>query len=406
MATKSGATGCSPFTHWAVPQGIKYSGLTPTNLPGRGLGMVATRVIEEDEDLLTVPSRIMLTIGSIHASFLGLATQWEAWRGTWPTMQTMRECMPTLWLHHPLCSASPDDHDSRILDILPPSVSGAWSTVAKDPKAIGTDTIYQSILPKQQASLKKAWECILNVFPKTEWNVFCHNWLIVNTRSFYYVGAEMEAPEDWNDAVGLVPFADYFNHADDPSCAASFEDHEYHFRSTGRIQKGEEVLISYGSHPNDFLFVECKYRPHDGFFLDNDLSDAIFLDDIVLKTLTHTERARGARVAQSLWVRYVTAKGVCSRTRVVANLKYLDRESWRRLVSGKPEKGVGLVKSMNIVRGWVELYLNESLTVVGALENLSKEAPVYLSTVLPTVSKRWSQARQLCEIALKSMDTA
>jgi hypothetical protein len=36
----------------------------------------------------------------------------------------------------------------------------------------------------------------------------------VNTRSFYWIGLGQEAPEDPNDAMGLVPFADYFNHAD------------------------------------------------------------------------------------------------------------------------------------------------------------------------------------------------
>lgn len=33
-------------------------------------------------------------------------------------------------------------------------------------------------------------------------------------RRFNYVSPGKETPDDWNDAIGLVPFADYLNHAD------------------------------------------------------------------------------------------------------------------------------------------------------------------------------------------------
>jgi hypothetical protein len=62
-------------------------------------------------------------------------------------------------------------------------------------------------------------------------------------------------------------------------------------------EKGEELFMSYGSHPNDFLLVECEHRClpcfdailtsyEDGFFLDVNESDAIYLDDIVYTELT------------------------------------------------------------------------------------------------------------------------
>lgn len=58
--------------------------------------------------------------------------------------------------------------------------------------------------------------------------------------------------------------------------------------------------MSYGAHSNDFLFVECKYFRRmivspakyvaDGFFLDHNESDVIFLDDIISKELSEDER--------------------------------------------------------------------------------------------------------------------
>jgi hypothetical protein len=67
--------------------------------------------------------------------------------------------------------------------------------------------------------LSKAWFDVVAVYPETEWDTFSYHWLIVNTRSFYWIGLGQDAPEDPNDAMGLVPFADYFNHADVAVCS-------------------------------------------------------------------------------------------------------------------------------------------------------------------------------------------
>lgn len=64
-----------------------------------------------------------------------------------------------------------------------------------------------------------------------------------------------DEPEDWNDAIGMVPFADYFNHVDDAvglslclcticirvcdidyiqACEVNFDGKKYTFRATRR----------------------------------------------------------------------------------------------------------------------------------------------------------------------------
>ncbi|KAL4918664.1 hypothetical protein BDW62DRAFT_200555 [Aspergillus aurantiobrunneus] len=414
-----------------MSQGVRYSGIIPTNLPGRGLGMVATRAIDEGEELVTVPSSSMLTIDSIPQPFLerfpketsihGILAaflthggsealaKWDAWRTTLPTLQAFRDRMPLLWLENPLSSKNLDYQHSGMFNVLPPAASGVWNSISKDPEAGDTDSVYQNILPKQQARLKRAWECTLRAFPDTDWDTFCHNWLIINTRSFYYVSPGTGDPEDWNDAVGLVPFADYFNHADDPSCFATFEEQAYHFKASRAIEEGEEVFISYGSHPNDFLFIEY------GFFLDNNPSDAVFLDDIILAEFTPAEEEE--LKSHSLYGEYqVSAEGVCTRTEAVARLKSLGYEDWQEDIFDRPEKGGSQEKSMHIIRDWVTLYLNESQTVVQALENMLKETPsssapataigLLTGAKLSTVLERWAQIRQLCEAALRSINTA
>lgn len=58
--------------------------------------------------------------------------------------------------------------------------------------------------------------------------------------------------------------------------------------------------MSYGSHPNDFLLAECEYSSThnitladaflDGFILDKNESDCIYLDDIVFRDITSPDK--------------------------------------------------------------------------------------------------------------------
>lgn len=73
---------------------------------------------------------------------------------------------------------------------------------------------HQNLLAQQERRLQDAWKNVVAVFPDTDWEAYSYYWLIVNTRSFFYVRPGEEPPEDRNDAVALVPFADYFNHVD------------------------------------------------------------------------------------------------------------------------------------------------------------------------------------------------
>lgn len=41
-------------------------------------------------------------------------------------------------------------------------------------------------------------------------------------------------------------------------CDVKFDEKEYTLRATEDYERGDEVYMSYGSHPNDFLLAECK----------------------------------------------------------------------------------------------------------------------------------------------------
>lgn len=242
------------FTEWAISQGIIPNGVSPARFPGRGLGMIATRNIkvyiplssrisdnnhpvQKGETLLTVPLEAMFTTNCVpasfskkfpegtpvHALFAAFFTngspedlqKYDLWRNTWPNRQDFEDSMPILWPQS--LRGSGDDQT-----LLPPSISGTWNSFQKRKSKYPYDSPHQNLLARQEERLRTAWEKVISVFPDTDWETFSYHWLMVNTRSFYYLTPGEEAPVDRNDAMALLPFADYFNHSDVVVCYARF----------------------------------------------------------------------------------------------------------------------------------------------------------------------------------------
>jgi hypothetical protein len=134
---------------------------------------------------------------------------YELWRKTWPSRQDFEDSMPILW---PSSLRVPGGQAPGAT-VLPPSISGAWNTITKRKLEHEYETPHQNLLPQQEKRLQQAWDSVVAAFPDTDWESFSYHWLIVNTRCFYYLMPGEEPPEDSNDAMAMLPFADYFNHS-------------------------------------------------------------------------------------------------------------------------------------------------------------------------------------------------
>ncbi|PWY88936.1 ribosomal N-lysine methyltransferase [Aspergillus heteromorphus CBS 117.55] len=378
------------FMRWAESAGIKIKGVTPARFPGRRLGMKATRTIRENETMLSIPVSLMLTIDSIPESFTArfhpatsihgimaaflthgdpaLLQALDPWRRVWPTYQEFEDCMPVLWPEHLRVSNSSyettsttpaekgDQKNENSKTLLPPSISGLWNTLPRESAGADYDTRYQNLLSKQEKRLKDAWGHVRAAFPETRWEAFAYYWFIINSRSFYYVSPGKEEPEDWNDAIGMVPFADYFNHVDDAACEVEFDGKKYTFKATRRYEKGEEIFMSYGAHSNDFLFVEY------GFTLPTNPSDSIYLDDIIFASLSTAQKKELA--AQEIFGNAsnyeITHTSTTNPTLFAAALTYMPVRSWRSYVSGRSSRGVDSQKSASVIKAWAEQSTNPS----------------------------------------------
>ncbi|KAL2837857.1 hypothetical protein BJY01DRAFT_40009 [Aspergillus pseudoustus] len=422
------------FTRWAVSHGITIKGIAPARFPGRRLGMIATRDIKKNEVMLSIPVTLMLTIDSIPMEFVsqfpegtsihgilaaflthgdpGLLSELDVWRSVWPDWEEFENSMPVFWPKHLRASNSTSAISSpegvQQLEhspiILPPSISGLWSTLSNQVQQTPPpyETRYQNLLAQQEKRLKTAWDSVVDVFPVTDWKTFAYNWSIINSRSFYYVSPEKEEPEDWNDAIGMVPYADYFNHVDNAECEVKFDGKKYTFKATRRYEKGEEIYMSYGSHSNDFLLVEY------GFCLDSNPSDAIYLDDMVIPNLTPEQKEELA--AYDYLGNYtVAADGVDECLIAAANIMYMNLKDWREYIdsNGEARQSFDVRKTRHILCQWIQQYMKERALAVDAVKGLLLSAEDGLERgakdKLDLLLSRWEQIQQLCDSASKAI---
>ncbi len=134
------------FTAWALNQGVQINGIRPRKLPGRGIGMVAEKPLEEGERLAFVPCKALLAIDTtptwlkinelvkvldvsekeitVHGALAAYLTvmsagrvgHLELWRRVWPSLEDFRESMPILWAQ-------------EYQELLTPPAKGKYSTL-------------------------------------------------------------------------------------------------------------------------------------------------------------------------------------------------------------------------------------------------------------------------------------
>ena len=186
----------STFTNWAQARGVEINGVTPMQLPGRGLGLITTQAVATGERMLFIPEKAMfkpsprflkaqsleraspqaqLAISAMNVA-MSDDSPLAVWQATWPSAEDLTQALPMCWTH------TERGH-------LPPSV--------------------QQPLARQEEDYRKDWEavsqiCEVNGWSEREWKYY---WQIVNSRSFHWKSSKSKA-----GSMVMCPFIDYLNH--------------------------------------------------------------------------------------------------------------------------------------------------------------------------------------------------
>lgn len=259
-------------------------------------------------------------------------------------------------------------------DLLPPA---AKSSLAKQNNKYNQDV--SSVKSKIPANLMRDW--------------YRYYWLIVNTRCFYWIHfkkardlARRGKKLARDECLTLMPWGDYFNHEDD-GCQVIEEQSGATIVTDRSYAKGEEVVISYGAHSNDYLLVEY------GFVLSSNKWDNAILDHVIVAMLEPTQ-AELLQAHGYLGEYYMTTKGFCYRTEVALRAMITKPKQMRQFLvhdyDGESESiqlGNKLEQVCNVLR--------EEIKVALAATKAKK------TVTMMTLHTRWQQLLTMCELAEK-----
>lgn len=293
---------------------------------------------------------------------------------------------------------------------------GPWNAVCPSPEDFATVPLLwtgelQELLPgparellaKQRDKFDRDWADVVAAYPDLETPAadgdeaspkdrYRHAWLLVNTRTFYYVSARLRRkvrPSDTDNCMCLQPMADLFNHDDGVAggCHVGYDGSGFSVHAERDFAPGEEVRISYGRHPGDMLLVEY------GFALGaaQNRWDEVGLDDVLLPRLTR--RQRDALDDAGFLGGYVLdCNGVCHRTQVAVRRLCCSVGEWRRFADGVDDGSASQAKVDGLLVEILGEFRDKAEKMIEQVEGMTELGKPEQRAVL---AQRWGQIKEL-----------
>ena len=326
----------------------------------------------------TVPKSISLplcpiTVHGLLAADLALDTSTirAPWRAVLPTFSDFQSSMPLLW-------------PTSLQSLLPPTAT--------------------TLLNNQKKKLAADWSTVSSAFPDLSYDNYVYAWLLVNTRTFYFLSASKKPgythPTNRDDCMALQPFADYFNHTSSSSpsgtsteCVVSFTATGYTFTTPSfcTIEKGTEIFITYGDHSNDFLLAEYGFILADG---ENEW-DEISLDPYILPLFSASQKEKLDEMG-FLGNYALDRREVCYRTQVSLRILFLPLKKWQRFANGADYGEQDQKDVDHLLLEVLKRYQNDATRTIKKIGGLKEGLP----SQRDTLSKRWKQLHLLLQTAI------
>ncbi|KAK8008733.1 set domain-containing protein [Apiospora marii] len=428
---------------WAEAKGVKLDGIAPQRLPGRGMGIVATRTIQPDEILLEVPAKCLRSIETVPKSLsrrlprdisvhgllaadlaLDSSDTYAAWNAVCPTPADFAS-MPLHWppalqelLPGPARALlarqrAKVERDwaaaSRLFLSSSPSSPSSSSSSPSPSDANGDDTDKKTDGAAADANAKK--------------QRFIHAWLLVNTRTFYHESPRLRRRAK-EDRMVLQPVADLFNHAGSRTgwCHVAFDAASFTVRADRCYAAGDEVRICYGRHGGDLLLVEYGFvlgsdEEEGEDWLEENCWDEVGLDDVLLPRLSDSAKDKLSEVG-FLGGYVLDAGTVCYRTQVALRalccLPAGREEEWRRfLEEGEDADAARQGEIDQVFINLLEEYrvqtIGNTVAKVAAMdgdgdeEGREGEGPSSTKAQRELLCKRWRHVDRLVRITIERL---
>lgn len=259
----------------------------------------------------------------------------------------------------------------------------------------------RELLDKQRAKFVRDWEGVGAAFPDLSLDHtrgrerYRHAWLLVNSRTFYYVDAALKRRRGTTkgDHMALQPVADLFNHSDEDGCQVAFSSDGFGFRATVDYKRGDELRICYGFHGGDLLLVEY------GFVMARNSWDETLLDEVLLERLD-AEQKEQLDDAGFLGRYVLDRETVCHRTQVALRVLCCTAGEWMRFVNGSDD---GEASQGHVDELLLELLKEYAVKVDSTIERV-RRVEVGERLQREILRERWQQIRRLLDNRIESLE--
>ncbi|KAI0646989.1 SET domain-containing protein [Trametes meyenii] len=305
----------------------------PKEIPGAGRGLVATETIPPSAMLFKVPAAALMNVKtmsplypnirpgklsgiqlvSMHLLLHKPAGDNDSLDDAFgPYMSTL----PRDFSSHPLSwfvrrqLGTEDPRTSYLLDHIPP---GTWQSVIKLSERFWKDWEAVADVVKDSPSVlarstRQELRAAKGIETERLLLDYLWAWLNVNTRCIFYRTRHRRSDPD---NFTLCPILDFANHGvgrtqifpvinseawGAPAPLAKAEPYAFFGSSDQTVAKGEELLLKYGSHSNNFLFTEYGFvnALSEGSVLNGDQSGEVDVQDLVEELLEKAGPAKDA----------------------------------------------------------------------------------------------------------------
>lgn len=290
---------------------------------------------------------------------------WRPFFDVWPTKEELKS-IPALW------NCSPTSRYTKLLGTLPLASKSHVSRIS--------------------ALIKNDWEVISPVlnrwdmmFGESSPNIptidelyleFLHIYFVINSRCLY-----AEIPMKKDDVANnftLVPFVDFLNHTEevDTHCYPKLAQHRKNIRSVGQFsircgshqytRVGEEIMLNYGAHSNDFLLNEY------GFVLKENKWNFIDITEEVTSLMKENSEVALFLKENGYWGDYtINMSEVSFRTLVALSLIVtLDYRRIKNFLLGYISENYFLPKIKNVLHKLLTSLLKKYQNAVRLLEDI------------------------------------
>ncbi|KAK4495468.1 hypothetical protein PRZ48_013799 [Zasmidium cellare] len=350
------------FTQWCLDRGVQIQNVKPAILPGRGVGLITTAKIKQDDRIMFVPEKPMFkpdatVFGktqtktwtqkaspqvqlamSIMQECRKPESQYHKWKATWPTPEELLPTLPLFW------SKTLQSH-------LPPSLQQPLERQRLD---------YEKDLSTARSFANEAGV-------ELDEEDFKYHWSIVNSRSFHF-----KPPGARPGFMVLCPFVDYMNHGPSGTgVKVSQTPKGYEVDADRDYEPGTEILATYGAHPNDKLLI------HYGFTLPTPLNpdDDIRLDSLLLPAMSSSTTSALQDVGFLGGYALLPATNeLCFKTQVAVRAMLLTANEWEYFIAnGEDLSGDQSGRVREWVLGRLEEFRELAVEKIEELEGLEGE---------------------------------